>query len=431
MTTAPKMEELLIDTWWFGLTARLSEAAFLNLARQRKAEGFDAIQLVAGIPPEVAPNHPNAASNVGPAWTLTKPYGAKINRDYVRLAARRVQQLNAMGLTVVIYGGWGMQIEWTGVRFMEQWWETLISALDALDVIYCVTGEVDLWTSMPNILLPDKSTDNLRGSRPVKTNSARRLAEKIAAKAFRLRMKLLNPNVDAQRKQKWGKVLQHMRRLTSRPIIVHPGGQPDTYSGALIEHAEHLAAITVQTGHSQKIRNALWQLPLKHISKRTDRFINLEPWYEGIRNDFWAEDQLFAYWCSILAGACSHAYGAHGLWNVGDGKFLSHWGKQRFAEAKALKTPALLGQSHQFWKETQGFSAEAETIIKEHEGTLVEIQRRDNAGVLTYIPRIESSDYQPNSGNEAFFKPLRGNVCPALPEAGPVVIWESNPGISS
>lgn len=424
MTSITSIDSLLIDTWWFGVTSRLSEEAFIALAKQRKSEGFDAIQLVVGIPPEVAPLHPAAASEAGPAWTLKKPTGVTINEAYIDLAITRVTQLNQAGLTAIIYGGWGMQIDWTGVPFMLRWWEKLIKAFDGLDVIYCVTGEVDLWTSMPNILLPDKSTDDLRGPRPGKKHSLRRVAEKIAAKAFRLKARIFNPDVETKRKERWGEVLRHMSELTERPIIVHPGGRPGTFSTELIQHADLLAAITVQTGHSQAVRNSIWELPIQLISGPDDRFINLEPWYEGIREDFWTEDQLFAYWCSVLAGACSHAYGAHGIWNVGDGQFLAHWGKQSFDEAIALKTPALLGQSHAFWKRTQGFAPEARTTVESHEGRLLAISRENNQGRLSYIPNIQDHDVPTLNQKIILFDPLKGQECAEPPPSGPVVIWE-------
>ena len=48
----------LADTWWYGLTDRISIDDFYELAQQRKDEGFSAIQLVMGIPPEVAIDSP-------------------------------------------------------------------------------------------------------------------------------------------------------------------------------------------------------------------------------------------------------------------------------------------------------------------------------------------------------------------------------------
>ncbi len=58
---------LLCDTWWYGLTSRWTKEQMLSLAKLRVSQGFNAVQLVVGIPPEVGPEHPSAASEVGPA----------------------------------------------------------------------------------------------------------------------------------------------------------------------------------------------------------------------------------------------------------------------------------------------------------------------------------------------------------------------------
>jgi hypothetical protein len=43
----------LADTWWFGLSKRLSGKHFEDLAILRAEQGFSAVQLVVGVPPEV------------------------------------------------------------------------------------------------------------------------------------------------------------------------------------------------------------------------------------------------------------------------------------------------------------------------------------------------------------------------------------------
>jgi hypothetical protein len=55
----------------------------------------------------------------------------------------------------------------------------------------------------------------------------------------------------------------------------------------------------------------------------------MEPWYEGILGGFWDEQQRYAFWTCILAGAAGHTYGANGLWQMStlDDAFLGHWGK--------------------------------------------------------------------------------------------------------
>ena len=52
----------LCDTWWYGLTRRLGNDDFEKLAKLRSEQGFNAVQLVVGIPPEIGPENPNAES---------------------------------------------------------------------------------------------------------------------------------------------------------------------------------------------------------------------------------------------------------------------------------------------------------------------------------------------------------------------------------
>lgn len=411
------IEGLLIDTWWFGLTHRLDEPTFLAFARQRVAEGFNAIQLVVGVPPEVAPAHPDAASECGVAWTLK----GQINQDYLQLARRRIGQLNDMGLTVVVYGAWGMQIDWMGVAFMRRWWQMLVDTLDDLDVVYCLTGEVDLWIAMPKLLLPNRSTDDLRGTTPPKANGLRRNLERLAGRAMRFKTRLFKPDAEAHRRRVWGEVLISLSAATQRPILVHPSGLPGAYSHGLIEHSELLAAVTVQTGHGQDSRPLHWQLPLKYLHTEEYRFINLEPWYEGILDNFWAEDQLYAYWCSMLAGACSFAYGAHGVWNVGDGQFLAHWGAQTLAQARALKTPALLGRSHALWLQTLGYDPLARTEYEARGDELLSISRSSTRGCLSFYPDVAACSVESRG---ELYDPMRGEKLDSLPTEGALLVWQ-------
>ena len=149
---------LLADTWWFGLTSRLSDSDFKMLAARRAAQGFSAIQLVVGIPPEVGPANENAESPVGFPWTLD----GQLNEAYLQFARDRILHLNTLGLTTVVYGAWGHQIAWLGQEMMSAWWHKIIETLDDLKVIYCLCGESNLWigqeaVSYTHLTLPTKA----------------------------------------------------------------------------------------------------------------------------------------------------------------------------------------------------------------------------------------------------------------------------------
>src|SRR5262245_47254333 len=108
----------LADTWWFALTSRLPDDRFAELARLRAAQGFTAVQLVVGIPPEVGPGNASAAGEAGPAWFP----GGRANRAYLDRAREKIQYLNSVGLTAVVYGCWGHQLAWLGVPGATAWW---------------------------------------------------------------------------------------------------------------------------------------------------------------------------------------------------------------------------------------------------------------------------------------------------------------------
>lgn len=402
----------LADTWWFGMSNRLSESAFLELATLRANQGFSAIQLIVGIPPEVGPDNPQGHSDAGPAWTLD----GKINKAFLQLAQTRIAQLNNMGLRVIIYGAWGHQIDWTGAAFMQQWWQQLVETLDDLDVIYCLCGEVGLWLGQADQLLPDRSTDDI-----IQAATARKKPQQ----RFSLRRKIRDnyhwriqiPRLHKQRIQAWSQVLDHLSSLTSRPILLHVNSGQQARE--LLPNASLLSANTTQTGHTESSRNHLWSLPLTYLEKHPDDcFINLEPWYEGIRDSFYEEDQLFAYWTSMLAGCCSYCYGAHGVWNVGDGNFMSHWGSQTFRTASHLRGAALVGQSHRFfinrWEPGKGRPA-----IHEQDGKLLSIYRHHNDEQITYIPAAEHMADLPEG---EIWLPLQGRTESVKPNTGAVVI---------
>jgi hypothetical protein len=393
----------LADTWWFGLTSRLDDDRFRRLVALRAEQGFTAAQLVVGIPPEVGPAHPSAASPVGPAWDR---HGTP-NQAYLRLARERIGVMNRHGLTAIVYGGWGHQIDWIGPARMTAWWRRIVEACDRLDVIYCLTGESDLWTwpFAARALVPARSTDELHRSRLRRYRSA--VGRRLAPAWFQ-----------ARRRARWSAVLADLARRTERPIIVHTTSAIDGFHA--VDDPAPLAANTVQTGHARKSEPALWGRLLASRAEHPGRpVINLEPWYEGIRGQFWLEDQVRALWMSVGAGARALCYGAHGLWNVGDGAFLAHWGAQGFDEALDLGSPAVIGATYRMLGAlgALGWPEAAATV---EAGRLVKLRRADGAGrFLEYYP--DAADVAPGAPGRAF-DPLTGRFAAAPPPTGQVVL---------
>ncbi len=297
---SPSGPSFLADTWWYGMTRRWDRDSFRSLAERRSNQGFDAIQLVVGIPPEVGPEHAEAASEVGPAWELS----GRINRRYLELARDRIEILFSVGLRPIVYAAWGPQIDWLGAATMQRWWSAVMQELADLDPIYCLCGEVDLHCDV---------------------NALR-----------------------TQRLARWRAVLEFAHGEAAARFLVHTTGSTTAFD--LFGNHPSLLANSTQTGHARASTPLLYERPLEHRRRFPGRaFVNLEPWYEGIRGSFGTDDQLFAFWASKLAGSTGHAYGAQGLWNLGDGRFLSHWGEQTLNQATALDTPEHLGRLYRWW----------------------------------------------------------------------------------
>lgn len=389
------------------MTARLPDEEFHHLVDLRANQGFNAAQVVVGIPPETTPENPNAASPYGPAWTRT----GEFNHQYLSFARERMQVMNKAGLRAIIYGAWGPQINWLGTAGMIKWWEEILKISADLDVVYCLTGESNLHLGSADFGLNSKN------------NQIFFILEKVTRRSKFIR-NVMNQSFRASvlthlRRRAWSQVLESIAPRTEIPIIIHPNANETGFD--CVDNPQWLAANTTQTGHTPASRSQLYQLPLAQASGGGSKgrgFINLEPWYEGIRNMFYGADQLFAYWTSMLAGSISYCYGAHGIWNVGDGEFLNHWGNQTFAQAVALDTPRLLGQSHNVLKNFIRYPAEVKT--REENGVLHSLERKYADLSITFIPDV---GHQKDIPKGKYWLPMEGCFKDTPPISGQVVIF--------
>lgn len=413
--TTVNYENFLFDSWWYALTNRITDKEFEDLAKLRARQGFDGVQLVVGLPPEIGPENPNALSKVGPAWTVNKEF----NAQYLDFARDKIRLLNSLGLTVLVYGAWGQQIEWLGEKKMVEWWSKIISKLDDLNVLYCLTGESDIWIGDEYKFFPNKtSTDIIKKNKyfihPRIIYEIKSFLKPISNFIFKSRLN--------NRRKKWSSVLSRVAPLTNKPILIHV--LPKMTSLEAVSNHDLLDAITVQTSHERINKNLFWQLPLKITKQyKNHKFINLESWYEGILDDFKKDDQIFAYWTSMMAGSYAYCYGAHGIWNVGDGKFLAQWGKQTFKAAIKLDTPRLIGISKKFisQKKLSNFN-KIKVEINRNTGELEKITRRSADGkYITYFPDV--SKYSVHiKRNALYFLPLGGKFSKVCPETGQLVV---------
>jgi hypothetical protein len=194
-----------------------------------------------------------------------------------------------------------------------------------------------------------------------------------------------------------------------------------THGSFMVGRPELLAADTLQTGHDEAARDDLWRRPLE-LAATGRAVVNLEPWYEGIGPEgiggrFGAADQLFAYWASMAAGCRAACYGAHGLWNAGDGAFLGHWGGRTLEQALALDTPRLIGLSHAMLGERVGFGGPARGRVQD--GALQSLELHGPRGRATFFPDLARAGELPPG---ELWRPLEGRFLDVRPARGPAVV---------
>ena len=111
------------DTWWMGLSKRLHwPDDFQRLAADRKEKGFNVVQIVAGLYPDMPAFDPRGANEAGFPWQ--QDY-ARIRPEYFDKADQRIQYLADQGFVPCIVGAWGYHLPWLGVDRIKQHWRNL------------------------------------------------------------------------------------------------------------------------------------------------------------------------------------------------------------------------------------------------------------------------------------------------------------------
>jgi hypothetical protein len=271
----------LADTWWMGLCQRLHwPAEFQQLAADRKAKGFNVVQIVAGLYPDMPAFDPRGANEAGFPWE--KDY-ARIRPEYFDKADQRLLYLVDQGIAPCIVGAWGYHLPWLGTDRMKQHWRYLIARYAALPVVWCAAGE----GTMP-----------FYGSKHAREESA-------------------------LQKAGWTDVIRSMRATDPfhRMITIHPSrAARDTVADpSLLDFDMH------QTGHSpesgvgkmaRQIRSAYEVPPVMPVIAGESSYDGLDfhDWGGGVLSSD-ASRQMF--WTGLMNnGAAGGTYGANGIWQV-------------------------------------------------------------------------------------------------------------------
>lgn len=304
------------DTWWMGLCGRLSwPQDFQALARNRKDTGFNVIQLVAGLYPDMPLFDERGISPSGFCWEKDL---SRINPRFFDEADQRIFHLVEQGLTPCILGAWGYYLPMIGLDNMQRHWRYLIARWGALPVVWAAAGE----QTMPWYL---------------ETH-----AQKVASRI--------------QLASDWSRVMAHMRSANgfNRPITTHPvtSARESVSDIALLDFEMQ------QTGHGSPTAHHAMRAWQGWSTQPTMPVISAEARYEGldISPTVTARNAREAFWAhTIHSGLAGHTYGANGIWQVntvqrpfGPSPSGSCWGNLPWDQAMHLPGARQLGLARKF-----------------------------------------------------------------------------------
>ncbi|MBP7143448.1 MAG: DUF4038 domain-containing protein, partial [Opitutaceae bacterium] len=266
------------DTWWMGLCHRLRfPEDFATLAADRREKGFNVIQIVAGLYPDMPPFDPRGANEAGFPWE--REY-ARIRPEYFDAADKRIEYLVDQGFAPCIVGAWGYFMPWMGVEKLTRHWRYLIARYGALPVVWCIAGETNLpWYLAPNF-----------------------------------------PSDDRSQVREWTKVARAVREMDPfhRILTLHPTGIGRLSARNATDDVSLLDFDMLQTPHGQRgavaptvntVRQSYADTPILPV-------INGEPAYEMLSDTLPTEWSRQMFWLCMMNGAAGHTYGANGIWQV-------------------------------------------------------------------------------------------------------------------
>ena len=311
------------DTWWMGLTKRLVwPEEVKSLADDRIKKGFNVVQIVAGLYPDMPAFDPRGENEAGFPWEENY---TSIRPSYFNAADRRIIYLAEQGITPCIVGAWGYHLPWLGVEKMKQHWRYLIARWGALPVVWCAAGE----TTMPFYLSKTKDADK------------------------------------EWQKNEWTKVIRYMKEIDpfKRVITTHPSrtARASLSDPSLLDFDMH------QSGHGSGPAKQAAQALEGWRTQPVMPVISGESRYEAlaIPNPLPAEAPRGAFWAhTVNSGLAGHTYGANGIWQLnginkpyGKSPGGNNWGITPWNEAMKLPGSAQIGAARKLIESIPGWSS--------------------------------------------------------------------------
>ena len=264
------------DTWWMGLCQRLSwPQGFKQLTANRVKKGFNVVQIIAGLYPDMHALDPRGANETGFPWE--EGY-AHIRPEYFYAADKKLAHLVAEGITPCLVGAWGYFIAWMTEDQLKAHWRYLIARYGAWPVIWCTAGEANLpWYLVPNFPYDDRNM--VTG---------------------------------------WTKLMRYVHETDPfhRPVTIHPTAINRYTARCATDDETLLDFDMLQVSHAQNESVSLAVKAIRETYGATPRMpvINGEPCYEMLGGTITAPWPRRAFWSCVLNGAMGHTYGGNGIW---------------------------------------------------------------------------------------------------------------------
>lgn len=269
------------DTWWMGLCHRMSwPEDFQKLAADRKEKGFNVIQIVMGLYPDMHPFDPRGANEAGFPWDTNY---TSIRPEYFDAADRRLAYLVEQGFTPCIFGAWGHYVTGMGVERAKQHWRYLIARYGAWPVVWSAAGEANLpWYGV----------------------------EKF-------------PYDDRKQAKDWSEVMRYIRATDpfQRLLTIHPTGLKRLSSRHVTDDSGLLDFDMLQTPHGRRdaVAETVKNVRQSYADNPVAPVINGEASYEMLEaggGPIPTEWPRRMFWLCLMNGAAGHTYGANGIWQV-------------------------------------------------------------------------------------------------------------------
>jgi len=255
------------DTWWKCLCKRMTWEGFQELTADRKAKGFNVVQIVCGPYPDESMFEPRWENEGG------KPYETKdfsvVNPKYFDYADRRIKHLVDAGIVPVLVGGWGRPqgggkstIAQVGIDGYKRHWRNLVARYGAYPTIWMVGGEAK----------------------------------------------------DSQ--GPWSEVAKYLKDTDPylHLLVYHAPGHPrkELLDNSMFDFdmvAIGHNGMATANGTLKLIKSCLGTSPARPV-------LCGEACYEGHMQTNFQDIQRHMFWSFVLSGAAGHTYGAAGIWQA-------------------------------------------------------------------------------------------------------------------